>query len=614
VSGARPATPKPGDLISGRYRLEEQLGEGASALVFRATDIALGRDVAVKVLRDALAASAEATARFRAEGRAAAIIAHPNVAAVFDVTPEGEAPAIVMEFVDGEDLASMLRRVGPLVPRRAAAIAAQVARGLAAAHARGIVHRDVSSRNILISREGRAQIADFGIARALHDVVASGASGPAGAKSDPSKDASPASLNKSGPARAAEGTPEYIAPEVIAGRPATAASDLYGLGVVLFELLTGSRPATPGEAPSRIRPDTPPELDRLAASLLAVKPAQRPASATAAADALEGFVIAANRTSIPARAVGPAAGAPRALAGTRVSRIAGQVGAGEPESVLAEHESLGGGEGGSPGGGEGGDPLSTRGLALTIGAVVLVALLLVGGLIVTLRLIGAGAGPDHNVKVPPLATLSLSEAMPIAESLGLQVKVIERVYSSAQPVDTILSQSPEAGTLVPLGSAIEVRVVAGTGFAIVPDVRGSPQETAIARLLDTGLRIGSLTTEVSAIVPAGSVLHQNPRSGVQVAKGTAVDLVISLGPDPSAAPSDSASPSGSSVQMPDLHCATVSDATTQLAALNLTLDAASSALSGGLFVVSTTPSAGQTLDGGTLVVLTTSATKPTDCP
>ena len=117
MSEREQTVPKPGDFISGRYVLQELIGEGSSALVFRATDEALGRDVAVKVLRDAFATSEEATARFRAEGRAAAVIAHPNVAAVFDVTPEGEPPAIVMEFVDGEDLASMLRRVGPLVPQ-----------------------------------------------------------------------------------------------------------------------------------------------------------------------------------------------------------------------------------------------------------------------------------------------------------------------------------------------------------------------------------------------------------------------------------------------------------------------------------------------------------------
>jgi serine/threonine protein kinase len=187
-------TLKPGDIVAGRYRLQELIGEGAAALVFRATDEALGRDVAVKVLRAPLATSAAAADRFRAEGRAAAIVAHPNVAAVFDVAPEGESPAIVMEFVDGEDLASMLRRVGPLVPRRAAAVAAQVARGLAAAHVRGIIHRDVSSRNILINREGRAQIADFGIAQAMHEVDGSEAAARSGQRP--------------------EGSVGYLAPEV----------------------------------------------------------------------------------------------------------------------------------------------------------------------------------------------------------------------------------------------------------------------------------------------------------------------------------------------------------------------------------------------------------------
>ncbi|MFM7504440.1 MAG: serine/threonine-protein kinase [Candidatus Limnocylindrus sp.] len=271
MSGAHEIRLKPGDLIGGRYRLQEQIGEGAAASVFRATDEVLGRDVAVKVLRGTLAASPAATARFRAEGRAAAIIAHPNVAAVFDVTPEGDAPAIIMEFVDGEDLASMLRRVGPLVPRRAAAIAAQVARGLAAAHQRGIIHRDVSSRNILIGREGRAQIADFGIAHAiLEDGLPTGTKGSA----------TPA------------GTAHYVAPEVAAGAPATSSSDLYGLGVVLFELLTGRRPALRGAddavpSPRMLRPEIPEELGSITVKLLAVNPAKRTQSAMLVADALE---------------------------------------------------------------------------------------------------------------------------------------------------------------------------------------------------------------------------------------------------------------------------------------------------------------------------------------
>lgn len=588
MSDARGTAPRPGDLLVGRYRLQEQLGQGASALVFRAVDEQLGRDVAVKVLRDALAASPSAATRFRSEGRAAAVIAHPNVAAVFDVTPEGEPPAIIMEFVDGEDLASMLRRVGPLVPRRAAAIAAQVARGLAAAHARGIVHRDVSARNILISREGRAQIADFGIARALLDAAAAGKGG-----STP------------------EGTPDYIAPEVLAGAAAGPAADLYGLGVVLFELLAGVRPTAPGSSPSSLRPEVPAELDRIVAHLLAATPAQRLASATAAADALEAFVISANRTSIPARPVGPAAGAPRALAGTRVSRIAGRAGEGEPESVMADHEEVG-----SP---QGDESLGTRGLLLAIGAVALTAVLLVGGLIGLLRIISAGSSPDANIKVPPLVSLTLAEAIPIAESLGLEVKVIERVLSDSRPVDTILSQSPESGNLVRAGDTIEVRVVGGTGLVVVPDVRGSTQEDARAALVRAGLRLGEVATEWSTEAPVGEVLQQNPRYGLQVAKGSTVNLVVSGGPAPSPSPSASGSPlpSGDTAEVPDLRCMTVAGAQAKLGELTLILDSASSALNPEAIVDTYSPAAGTIVGTGSAVSITgwtEPGSKPAGCP
>jgi len=468
VSGNPEVRLKPGDLIAGRYRLQEQIGEGAAASVFRATDEVLGRDVAVKVLRGALAASPAAAARFRAEGRAAAIIAHPNVAAVFDVAPEGEAPAIIMEFVDGEDLASMLRRVGPLVPRRAAAIAAQVARGLAAAHQRGIIHRDVTSRNILIGREGRAQIADFGIAHAiLEDGLPAGTTGAA----------------------APLGTTHYVAPEVAAGAPATASSDLYGLGVVLFELLTGRRPAErgpndQGPSPRVFRPDIPVELETITSQLLATNPKQRTQSATMVADALEAYVVKVGRTSIPPRAVGPASGAPRALAGTRVARVAGEAGPGEPESSLdPSSEAAFDGDG---------EAMPLRTTLLTIAGVAATVVILLAVVVFGLRLINAGGGPDNNVRVPPITSLTLAEALPIVEQLGLRIEVVERVASDALPVDTIISQSPEAATLVPLDSVIEVRVVKGTGLSVVPNLIGATEEEATKLLRAAGLRLGQV--------------------------------------------------------------------------------------------------------------------------
>ena len=580
---------RPGDVIAGRYRLLEQIGEGTAATVFRAADEALGRDVAVKILRPALAASPAAAARFRAEGRAAAIFAHPNIAAVFDVAPEGEDPAIIMEFVDGEDLASMLRRVGPLVPRRAAAIAAQVARGLAAAHVRGIIHRDLSSRNILISREGRAQIADFGIAHTLLESPVDGA---------PS-------------ASSPEGTLAYLAPEVAAGERATAAADLYGLGVVLYELLTGRRPqpgATPA-SPRAIRPDIPVVLDAITVRLLAESPTDRPSSATVAADALESFVVSEGRTSIPPRAVGPAAGAPRALAGTRVTRVAGQAGPGEPATVPDASDA-------TPFDDAPEESISNRSLLLTIAAVSGAVLLLVAGVIFGLRLLSAGSTTDKSAKVPPLTTLTLGEAIPIAEQLGLKVKVVERVTSDSYPVDTILSQSPEPGTLVPVNTAIEVRVVMGSGLAVVPDVLGFTLEEARKRLREMGLTVGQRIDAVSTTAPPGTVVQQNPRGGLQVAKGSSVDLVFSIGP--TASPSDSIGPSPSAdISVPDLYCLTVGDAALLLAANGLVFDAASAALPQGEYIDAQSVAPGTLVAPGTAIGVTPASpagAKPSACP
>ena len=587
MTGAAEVRPKSGDLIAGRYRLHEQIGEGAAAFVFRAVDEALGRDVAVKILRGALAASPAAAARFRAEGRAAAIIAHPNVAAVFDVAPEREAPAIIMEFVDGEDLASMLRRVGPLVPRRAAAIAAQVARGLAAAHQRGIIHRDVSSRNILIGREGRAQITDFGIAHATLEE---------GVPTAPAIGSAPI------------GTVHYVAPEVAAGGAATTSSDLYGLGVVLFELLTGRRPADSGTtetapSPRTLRPDVPVELETITMQLLAANPKQRIANATAAADALESYVVRAGRTSIQPRAVGPAAGAPRALAGTRVSRVAGEAGPGEPSApVDPNDEWVGEGE---P------EAMSLRSTLLTIGGVSLAVVVLLASVIFGLRLINAGGGPDANVKVPPIASLTLSEAIPIVEQLGLRIKVVERVRSESLPVDTILSQSPEATTLVPTGSVIEVRVVVGSGLAVVPDLIGATEEEAAKRLKSANLRLGQVISAWSTDAPSGSIVQQNPRAGLQIANGSSVDLVISLGPEPS--PTASASPSGAAdTAVPILRCMPVGEAALALEAVGLALDPGSAGIDPTEIVDLIAPAAGVLVPSGSSVQIV--ATSPFGTP
>ena len=156
-----------GTILGGRYRLVELLGEGGMATIFRAVDTQLGRDVAIKLLRPEYLRDPDFSSRFRQEAQNAASLNHPNVVSVFDYGEDPAGPYIVMEFVDGEDLATILRRNGSLPPPQAARIAAAVARALAAAHARGIVHRDVKPGNVLIGRDGRVKVVDFGIARAV---------------------------------------------------------------------------------------------------------------------------------------------------------------------------------------------------------------------------------------------------------------------------------------------------------------------------------------------------------------------------------------------------------------------------------------------------------------
>jgi beta-lactam-binding protein with PASTA domain len=257
------------------------------------------------------------------------------------------------------------------------------------------------------------------------------------------------------------------------------------------------------------------------------------------------------------------------------------------------------------------DTMTTRSMLLAIGGVALTALLLVGGVILALRIFTAGTGPDNNVKVPNLSTLTLAEAIPIAEGLGLRVQVVERVTSSDQPVDTILSQSPGSETLVPLDTVIEVRVVAGSGFVVVPDIRGLSEADGIAALATAKLVRGATFSEYSDTAPAGELIQQNPRPGVQVSNGTAVDLVVSLGPEPS--PSPSPSPSGADwPQVPDLRCSSIADAAALLAALGLSLDAPSALRDPTDRIDTFSPLAGVIVEPGSEITIVTSA--PAETP
>ncbi len=271
-----------GRVIAGRYALDRLLGKGGMGLVFEARHVAVGRRVAVKILRPEYARSDEAVARFHREAKAAASVGSPHIVEVIDFGFSEEGGAyLAMELLEGEDLAALVRRRGALEPARAVAIVRQVAEALGAAHARGIVHRDLKSGNVFVSRGDRVKVLDFGVSKVLD-----------------AGDGAPLDTAQG----AVIGTAHYMAPEQASdGRNVDARADLYSLGCILFEVLTGELPfvgATPVEVlykqvhesprrPSAVRPGVPRALDALALKLLAKDRDARPRDARAVLDALD---------------------------------------------------------------------------------------------------------------------------------------------------------------------------------------------------------------------------------------------------------------------------------------------------------------------------------------
>jgi predicted Ser/Thr protein kinase len=271
-----------------RYEVERTLGRGGMATVYLARDTVLGRHVALKVLADHLAEDEGFRARFLREARLAARLSHPNVVRVYDAGDDERGLSIVMEYVEGEPLDAELRRRGPLPPDEVVELGVQLCSALEAAHAAGLVHRDVKPQNILRARDGTVKLTDFGIARSLDSTV----------------------LTEHG---SVLGTAAYLAPEQARGEPVTGAADLYGLGVVLYEALTGRRPhegASLSELvlrreqeaprpPSAVAAGVPPELDAPILRSLALRPEDRPASAAVLAAELAAALPEAPTRPLP---------------------------------------------------------------------------------------------------------------------------------------------------------------------------------------------------------------------------------------------------------------------------------------------------------------------------
>ncbi|RIL12787.1 Stk1 family PASTA domain-containing Ser/Thr kinase [bacterium] len=506
------ALPEP--LLNRRYRLDEVVGQGGMAVVWRAEDTLLGRMVAIKVLRDQFASDPEFLSRFRTEARTAAALNDPGVVSVYDVGEDKGVHFLVMEYVPGQDLKQVIRAEAPLDPGRTVRIATALARAVGQAHAIGMVHRDIKPQNVLVTPDGRMKVADFGIARA---VASAGMTAPG----------------------VVMGTVHYLAPEQASGQTATFASDVYSLGVVMYEMLTGRVPFTAesgvgvalkiiNETPvpvDHVNPRVPTALSNIVARAMAREPAARYPTATALAEALEGYLRWSDQHTVPNfRGVDPrrpaAAPPPASEPGSEA-----HPGPAVPQTAV-------------------GPLFDSTGLMLGFVALVALAMLIPLWSVVADRLgaapvRGPEAGPSGVgtvatgtpteppatlVLVPDVSRLTADDAKRRLEAEGLGVTT-EDVPDATVEVGRVIRHIPAAGETVPAGTVVNL-LVSAEGITVVPDAAGDYQTVADA-ITRAGLVPGSPRYQWGGT--PGQVIQLAPGPGQRMPYGATVEITVGSG-------------------------------------------------------------------------------------
>lgn len=516
------------EVLAGRFELHEVIGGGGMAIVYRAWDRAQLRPCAVKVLADVLSRDEEFRLRFGQEARAAWGLTHPHIVRVYDWGESGPHHYIVMEYVAGGTLRGLLNQHGRLPETTAAQLASEVADALAYAHAHGVIHRDIKPQNILLTEDGTVKVADFGIARTLDAPT----------------------LTRTG---SVMGSAQYLSPEQARGDPAGPSSDLYALGVMLFEMLAGRVPFEGdsavsialkhlGEPPpdlARIRPGVSKSTAAIVAQLLVKADGNRYPSASALAADLRHIACASSKHQQGRPGAGGILSAPAPWSRLATERIpqppfetALLLGASDPRASAPRR----------PGAAsksktavfpamrghvvraDGGQGPSRWAVRLRKG---------VAAALLTLAVMGTAVWPtaeENGINVPPLVGRTVAAASEAAKALELHVVVAGYRQDSNVMAGTILAQDPAPGQRMNKGSSLKVILNQGSG--LVPDLQGLLVSAATSRLAAAGLRLGRVIESYGmGSETTGKVIFQFQSAGTQLEPDAPVDVIVSKGPN-----------------------------------------------------------------------------------
>lgn len=473
-------------LLSGRYELLEKIGDGGMAVVYKGKDRLLNRFIAIKILRPEFTKDATFVENFKRESQAAAGLTHPNIVGVYDVGREGNINYIVMELIEGRTLNDIIEDEAPMDYKKVIDISKQVAAALKVAHKNKIIHRDVKPHNIMITNDGIVKLADFGIARAVNDATLS-----TGSK--------------------IVGSVHYFSPEQARGNYVDERSDIYSLGIVMYEMLTGKVPfdgdnpvtvalkhineeITP---PSELVAGIPPALERCVMKATSKYQTNRYSSA-------EELIEELDNISFVTDVVGGGVFASSDVIEKNRKRMAAE--AAEEEAAESKKKK------------------KKNGKRTAIIAAVIVLLLAAGGWFVAWKM-----GVFSSTKpAPDLRGLSIEEATMKAEEEGFTIKQGKDIYSNDYPEQKVCTQDPEPGQEAPKGGTITIHLSKGSKEGVVPNVVGMKQEDVEEYLKEYGYLLGNVKM-VTDPAEEGTVLSQDPERGTPLDKESKINIEVSDG-------------------------------------------------------------------------------------